>query len=1109
MTLSYARRNLPVLYENDCVVVGGSFAGIAAALQLARRGQRVTLVEARTYLGREVTATLRPWFLVGERPIVGWLNPFITGDDPPGNPGEYPLHLDQLKIYLEDLLLLNGVNLLYASTVVQVLQEGGKARGIIVGNKSGRQAVTGHCLVDATATALLARLVNASFEPPPETALYHNTLELTGAQDFLEMVFEVPSSLGIEGNIVQLHLSHAGRNPLFVEFGLRLPAGDDIETAMVRDVHARRTSFRLAAHLLRAGSRFYWGNWSSSAYELHGFHTPHLDAAVPTWAAGYHISIATDEDIPLYTFAGALEGLWTLSEAARLAGSHELFQNPLQAAWLGDRLGEALPVEGEADLAERDGAKKIPHGTGEWLDSPFAENEPAKGLVIQELESPWRGKPFIQQTVAAQEIPILRHCESLVVGGGTGGAVAAFASSQEGADTVLAEMNPGLGGTGTLGGVVTYWMGNRSGFVPRINQAVAEIQRQLNFQPRPPWVMWNQQAKMTALLDINLDSGVTLFWNAACIGAVLEDDALRPDLSAKGRMRGAVFATRYGPVAILADVVIDATGDGDLAAFAGAEWVVGDAYEAAVMWSAFPTINSPGDGNSGNFTGAVEVGNILDLTRGILAGRRRSFIAADNHFSTWPGMELHEKGASSKVVPVAKERLIYDHGNYMAPRESRHVRGDVVMTLSDQLRHRKWHDVITVCFSNYDVKGQTTTDWNRAGLLPPNLKIEVPYRALLPREIEGLLIAGKAISARSDAVPSVRMQPDMENLGGACGIAAAIAVQSKRTPRSIDVRHLQQRLMEVGVLPEDIIGRRLAEHNYTQDELVSLAAQIQFDPAPWEYNNMPLDALFEDFIPLVEVISAGERAIPVLLAEFEHAASDRQVLLAQALALCGSQAGVDLLINRLQALFADEQLPHRQAFIFNANRVPPDQGAMPEAVYLLYSLGMAVDTRSLPVWEEVLDLLELEMETLWDSRHGVYHYVHAACYGIERLPDPRLAAPLSALHSHPVWNKLGWKKGFEPDFMLERLAGLEIAVGRAMARCGSREGYAILISYLDDVHSLLAEAAHLGLMAIAGLDLGKDPAAWRAWLNQQDVLYTTPLVVQPNINSDLNEGFFQ
>lgn len=172
--------------------------------------------------------------------------------------------------------------------------------------------------------------------------------------------------------------------------------------------------------------------------------------------------------------------------------------------------------------------------------------------------------------------------------------------------------------------------------------------------------------------------------------------------------------------------MIDATGDGDVAAFAGAESTYGAERTHSVMWYSLAQYASPGTTRN-NFTSTVDVSNIEDYTRAILAGRRR-------------GEAMH------------------DHGIYVATRESRHIRGDVTMTLTDQLRFRRWPDVINIHYSNHDIKGQTESEWLRSGLIPPNLEVEIPYRLVLPAGLEGIVVAGKAISVTHDGLPAVRMQ---------------------------------------------------------------------------------------------------------------------------------------------------------------------------------------------------------------------------------------------------------------------------------------------------------------------------------------------------------------
>ena len=112
MGVVFGRSGLPVLADCDVAVVGGSFGGVAAALALARAGRKVAVVEPRTYLGREVTAMLRPWVQIPDEASPSDLPQVVracveaSGTFPID--GEVPLWLRAIKIRLEDLLLLSS-----------------------------------------------------------------------------------------------------------------------------------------------------------------------------------------------------------------------------------------------------------------------------------------------------------------------------------------------------------------------------------------------------------------------------------------------------------------------------------------------------------------------------------------------------------------------------------------------------------------------------------------------------------------------------------------------------------------------------------------------------------------------------------------------------------------------------------------------------------------------------------------------------------------------------------------------------------------------------------------------------------------------------------------
>ena len=503
---------------------------------------------------------------------------------------------------------------------------------------------------------------------------------------------------------------------------------------------------------------------------------------------------------------------------------------------------------------------------------------------------------------------------------------------------------------------------------------------------------------------------------------------------------------------MLAKVVIDTTGDGDVAAFAGAKYTYGSTREHAVMWYSLAQFVKPGYSQN-NFTSMVDVSNIEDYTRAILAGRRR-------------GPDCH------------------DHGVYIASRETRHIQGGVVLNLTDELRQRQWGDVVNIHYSNCDLKGKTASDWFRIGLIPPNMEIEIPYRALLPMGIENILIAGKAISAKHDALPAIRMQADLENLGGVVALAAAQAVRENTSPREINLSKLQKRLVKMGVLPKEVIKRKIEQKDYDDIELKALVESLDAKKPLYSYSVMEMGEVFRERIPIVEICTAScKRAVPILKESLAQAKGKRRVLLAQVLAMFESPEGVAELVTEIEHHLAEGSLPPRTSKILYT-QCPPDQGAMPDVVYLIYSLGMARDKRNLAIWDKVAELLSPTEKDFKDRHKGTFYYVAAVCYGAELLGRIEAVPILNKIHAHDSLHNLVIKDGFQRDFVHERRAFLEVSIGRALARCGSTDGIDILISYLDDNRVILAEFAHTTLAAIAGCDYGKDTCAWRDGLSE-------------------------
>src|SRR5690606_10585459 len=150
------------------------------------------------------------------------------------------------------------------------------------------------------------------------------------------------------------------------------------------------------------------------------------------------------------------------------------------------------------------------------------------------------------------------------------------------------------------------------------------------------------------------------------------------------------------------------------------------------------------------------------------------------------------------------------------------------------------------------------------GLIPPNLEIEIPYRVLLPKGLEQVIIAGKSYSATHDALAGPRMQPDIENLGGVPALAAVQALRTGVSPRNIDIRQSQPQLREAGVLPAQVLTRTLAPLHFTEAELRALIDQVDATRALHTYSDMELNEVFTGRIPWVDLLCAGPQVIPLI-----------------------------------------------------------------------------------------------------------------------------------------------------------------------------------------------------------------------------------------------------
>src|SRR6266568_2458111 len=423
----------------------------------------------------------------------------------------------------------------------------------------------------------------------------------------------------------------------------------------------------------------------------------------------------------------------------------------------------------------------------------------------------------------ARETPVIAETDVLVVGGGPAGLCAAIAAARSGARVILTERYPHLGGLASGGQVIVLddMADLHEKTVGGLSDEIVERLDALGAAVYPPledrfvsteaaWARWGRwglqdnyartkpksityavafdpEALKFVALQMVESAGVQLRLHSLFVEPIVEDGALR----------GGIFETKSGRQAILANVVIDASGDGDVFARAGAPFELGTYImtvvhrfanvdvDSAIAWekqhpaeyaSLDKEIKAIYGGSWEHWWLRTTVDGVVwcncphipnlnalsveDQTYVEYEARKRIFAALDFARKNLPGFER------AQLVDTAPQ---------LGVRQTRLLRGEYVLSREDVLGRRWFADRV----------GQGRDYY-------------YPYRVMLPQVVDNLLVAGRCFSATSEAQKMSREIPPMFVLGQAAGVAAALSVQQSMPPRGLNVADVQVLLREQG-----------------------------------------------------------------------------------------------------------------------------------------------------------------------------------------------------------------------------------------------------------------------------------------------------------------------
>lgn len=447
----------------------------------------------------------------------------------------------------------------------------------------------------------------------------------------------------------------------------------------------------------------------------------------------------------------------------------------------------------------------------------------------------------------------------VVVGGGTAGTVAAVAAGRLGTRTILVESAGCLGGTSTSGLMNSYVTFHDSKERQAVRGIAQEIVDRLSGMGYcighiPDRIgecytktLFDSEALKYILMQMVLDAGVEILLHTYFVDAAVTED---------GRVKGIIVENKSGRQLIIGDTFVDATGDGDVAVAAGAlyekesreelqpitlmfrignvdmseflnyvrehpaEFGVARGLEDMereeigtldlrhfLPFTSSIDPNGPLVGVSPEQTwfviskrdmerGCVSVNSTRvdnadgtdakDLTRAEIIARRQAVGLVDLFRRTLPGFER------SYLLETASQ---------IGVRETRRIVGDYIITREDILQARVFEDRIAKGCTPIDLHGGAKSGGKNFWVKTEETGIEwydIPYRCLLPRGIENLLVAGRCISSTHEAQAAVRMMPVCMATGQAAGTAAALSVQRGVEPRKLDIHLLQDKLAKAG-----------------------------------------------------------------------------------------------------------------------------------------------------------------------------------------------------------------------------------------------------------------------------------------------------------------------
>lgn len=413
-----------------------------------------------------------------------------------------------------------------------------------------------------------------------------------------------------------------------------------------------------------------------------------------------------------------------------------------------------------------------------------------------------------------EKIPVIASADVLVTGSGPAGIGATLTAARAGADVILVESTGAPGGIATTG-LMSHWTGTVDSSLYR--EILKKSAEKNDFTHEVTSTIDPEKLKIL-YLELLSEAGVRLMLYTTVTGVVMDGSTVK----------GVITHSKSGSGVIKAKTVIDASGDGDAAAMAGAEYILGRESDGKMQPATLMFKVGGVDYDRAVFLGSFE--STYETDKGELQALARKHLKAPAghvllYKSTLPGVVtcnmtncIDVDGTTAEgltkaetvcrmqlepivrflreFVPGYENCYLISSASLIGIRETRHFKGVETITEQDILSARQFDNyVVKGAYFNFDVHSITGAGLDKTGVqkhFSQSSGYTIPYGCLVPEKIDGLLLAGRCISGTHMAHSNFRAMPICLAIGEAAGAAAVISSKEGCLPRNVKAEKIRE-----------------------------------------------------------------------------------------------------------------------------------------------------------------------------------------------------------------------------------------------------------------------------------------------------------------------------